>query len=62
METTTKQLPPFAITTERYEQLISEALAMPGLSPQRSMRTWRYIRVVAKRTGRTVEQVIESLS
>jgi hypothetical protein len=47
--------------TSTYERAIREALAMPGLSPERSMRTGRYIRIVANRTGRTVEQVVESL-
>lgn len=55
--TTDEQLNP----TSTYERNIREALAMPGLSPETSMRTKRYIRIVAARTGRTATQVMEAL-
>jgi uncharacterized protein (DUF2384 family) len=47
--------------TASYERSIREALALPGLSPERSMRVKRYIRIVAGRTGESTGAVIERL-
>lgn len=58
---TRTQLPPFAISTRRYEDLVREALVLPGLTPERKARVNGYVRKIAGRTGEHVNRVAQRL-